>query len=610
MLLTFNVEKQIIMRTDTEKVVTNSMNYLYACFTFSEEWTGEKTAVFTAQKKTYNALLDENNTCLVPWEVLTGSIFTVSVFCGDLITANKVIIYTIPSGYEVGDESRIPTPEIYTQVIEKLNEIEAEIDPEAILQIIDTYLADKDFVTENDVETIISQYVAEHVHGVPTGGTTGQILVKSSSTDYDTEWADGGSGSGDMTKSTYDPNGVVEDAGGIEGYVEEECVNKSEFTIIAPNNLFDINTSKPNFRPSTSAGSVYGDGTAQNGINTTNLMPCSASEKFKTNLTSVPSYVRSSYYDANKVFVGNLTTFTVDSDGYVYFQAGTWTNVAYVCIWGTFSTDEWNNLIVDDYDNFTEYKKVIVNDLYLSDDNVVMAKDRLGLSDSDILKGKKWAVIGDSFTAGDFGGVTPPTIPSGKYAGMVATYPYLIATRCGMDIQSLFQNGRTLAYAADGTVTNSVMSVYQNIDADADYLTIYIGINDSHHRTGDTGVIPLGAITDSETSTFYGAWNTLLTWMITNRPNLHIGIIVSNGCETDDYRTATIAIAEKYGIPYIDMNGDRHTPCMMRSTNEAIDSSIRAQRTNAWRVSSTNGHPNADCHVFEATFIENFLRSL
>ena len=114
-------------------------------------------------------------------------------------------------------------------------------------------------MTENDVETIVSQYVAEHVHGVPAGGTTGQVLVKSSSTDYATEWADGGSGSGDMTKSTYDPNGVVEDAGGIEGYVGEECVNKSEFTIIVPNNLFDINTSKPNFRPSTSAGSVYGD---------------------------------------------------------------------------------------------------------------------------------------------------------------------------------------------------------------------------------------------------------------------------------------------------------------------------------------------------------------
>ena len=187
MRLSFNVEKQIITRTDTEKVVTNSMNYLYAQFMFSEEWTGEKTAVFKGKEETYNALLDENNTCLVPWEVLTESWFYVSVFCGDLVTANKVTIYTIPSGYEIGDESRVPTPEIYIQVIEKLNEIESEVDPEAIQRTVDEYLADEDFVTEADVETIVSQYIAE-IHGIPTGGTTGQVLVKSSDADYQTEW--------------------------------------------------------------------------------------------------------------------------------------------------------------------------------------------------------------------------------------------------------------------------------------------------------------------------------------------------------------------------------------------------------------------------------------
>lgn len=129
MLLSFNVQKQIITRTDTESVVCNSMNFLYAQFTFSEEWTGTKTAVFKGKEKTYNALLDENDTCLVPWEVLTESWFYVSVFCGDLVTANKVTIYTIPSGYEIGDESRIPTPEIYNQIIEKINGIDAESIP-------------------------------------------------------------------------------------------------------------------------------------------------------------------------------------------------------------------------------------------------------------------------------------------------------------------------------------------------------------------------------------------------------------------------------------------------------------------------------------------------
>lgn len=188
MLLSFNVQKQIITRTDSESVVCNSMNFLYAQFTFSEEWTGTKTAVFKGKEKTYNALLDENDTCLVPWEVLTESWFYVSVFCGDLVTANKVTIYTIPSGYEIGDESRVPTPEIYIQVIEKLNEIESEVDPEAIQRTVDEYLADKDFVTEDDVETIVSQYVSEHVHGLAPGGTTGQVLIKSSDADYETEW--------------------------------------------------------------------------------------------------------------------------------------------------------------------------------------------------------------------------------------------------------------------------------------------------------------------------------------------------------------------------------------------------------------------------------------
>ncbi len=179
-----------------------------------------------------------------------------------------------------------------------------------------------------------------------------------------------------------------------------------------------------------------------------------------------------------------------------------------------------------------------------------------------------------------------------------------------MEIQKLFQSGRTLALASDGTNTNSVILSYQDVAADADYLTIYIGINDSHKRAAETGNIPLGTITDTATSTFYGAWNTILSWFIANRPNLHIGIIVSNGCETDDYRTATIAIAQKYGIPYIDMNGDSRTPCMIRSTNAAIDSGVRNQRTANWKVSNDNTHPNAACHAFEATFIEDFLRSL
>lgn len=125
MNISFSVDKQIIHRLDNESIVQDSQNYLYADFEFSEEWGGEITAVFKgADGQTFNVLLDDGN-CLVPWEVLTGNYFEVSVFCGNLITANVVRIYTIKSGYEIGQESREPTPDIFNQIIEKIDNINA-----------------------------------------------------------------------------------------------------------------------------------------------------------------------------------------------------------------------------------------------------------------------------------------------------------------------------------------------------------------------------------------------------------------------------------------------------------------------------------------------------
>ena len=121
MILFFTVDKQIITRRDNEKVVRDSQNYLYINFSFSEDWTGTKTAVFKGKSgDAFNVLIDENGSCLVPWEVLTEEYFEVSAFCGDLITANVVKVYTIKSGYTIGEESRTPTPDIYAQIIARL----------------------------------------------------------------------------------------------------------------------------------------------------------------------------------------------------------------------------------------------------------------------------------------------------------------------------------------------------------------------------------------------------------------------------------------------------------------------------------------------------------
>lgn len=129
MIISFNVEKQIVTRTDRERVVRLSRNYLYAHFEFSEEWIGEKTAVFKYRNKAYNMLLDSEGTCLVPWEILKCEYFDVSVFCGNLITANVARVFTIASGYALGENSKVPTPNIYTQIIEKIDGIVAETIP-------------------------------------------------------------------------------------------------------------------------------------------------------------------------------------------------------------------------------------------------------------------------------------------------------------------------------------------------------------------------------------------------------------------------------------------------------------------------------------------------
>jgi len=241
------------------------------------------------------------------------------------------------------------------------------------------------------------------------------------------------------------------------------------------------------------------------------------------------------------------------------------------------------------------------------------------------LYGKKWSVCGDSFTDG----ATDTVLPDGKYVGYKAVYPYIIGNRNNMNIVSFFRGGQTLAYPSDGTFHNSLTdptspNFYQKIPSDTDYITIYLGINDSHHENGQggdgedpTGIIPFGMLTDSTTATYYGAWNVVLTWLLENRPFAHIGIIVSNGCDREAYRTAQLEIAKKYGVPYIDLNGDERTPAMIRTQNPDISSTVKqilrqkqAVDSDGSKTGIVNTHPNDSAHKYESYFIEDFLRSI
>ena len=122
MELEFHVVKQSIKRTDGNAPVSDSVNYLTAEFNFdSSDWDNTtKTATFRSGVDVYTVLLDENNKCLVPWEVVRAGKLKVSVY-GDgandyRITADTVEVAIFASGYSEGEESQQPTPTQYEQL--------------------------------------------------------------------------------------------------------------------------------------------------------------------------------------------------------------------------------------------------------------------------------------------------------------------------------------------------------------------------------------------------------------------------------------------------------------------------------------------------------------
>lgn len=128
--LHFEVNHQIITRTDKSKPVADSKNYLYAHFDFlTEDWTGIITIIFTKNDTSYQVILNQDNECLVPWELLVGSgDIYVSCFCGNLVTANKSRVHIAPSGYVSTAQNVEPaSPSIYSQITAYVDDLREDL---------------------------------------------------------------------------------------------------------------------------------------------------------------------------------------------------------------------------------------------------------------------------------------------------------------------------------------------------------------------------------------------------------------------------------------------------------------------------------------------------
>ena len=83
-LLEFEVNKQRLTKKrgcDFSNIVAGTVGYLKAKFYFSQsEWSGcRKAASFWVADTEYAALLDEDDTCVIPSEALVGDRFYVSI---------------------------------------------------------------------------------------------------------------------------------------------------------------------------------------------------------------------------------------------------------------------------------------------------------------------------------------------------------------------------------------------------------------------------------------------------------------------------------------------------------------------------------------------------
>ncbi|WOE33098.1 MULTISPECIES: SGNH/GDSL hydrolase family protein [unclassified Acinetobacter] len=162
--------------------------------------------------------------------------------------------------------------------------------------------------------------------------------------------------------------------------------------------------------------------------------------------------------------------------------------------------------------------------------------------------GKKWLSLGDSITARGW-------------------YQPHVVSELGLDSFVNFGVGGT-CLARKTTSDTTAMSVrYVDMDATADLITVWGGVNDFGYSYGSNGGTILGAIGDTSIDTVYGALATIIEGLITKYPLAKIAFIITppvsnamgmrsankKGFRLEQYCQAVRDVCEYYSIPYLDL---------------------------------------------------------
>lgn len=649
--LSFFVEGQTLSRIDNNKIIGNTNNVYVCHFDVPVEWDGLILgATFKRDRFTYNVLLDKDNYCGIPTEILkdyNNTSFEVALYGIDSDATITTTICEIPviQGTPFFSASANITPSIYEQIMHKISEIaHTQVSPEIVSEVVEQYLAEHpienvdiaqeiaDYFTQHPIEGVSAQDIAQAVSAYfvenPIENVSENDITQAVS-DYLAQNPIEGVSANDVAQavSNYFVENPIESVNpedisqAVNAYLVEHPANVTENDIKNAISLIDgieeIDSWMPISLTAENSEEVTGYLNANGGIgqnsNRSTIVTLPVQEGEQYLISAYSAYASKIYvlFDAG----GNVIFSFPDSNSGVEKKEVEVTIPANVVTMkvGTFKIQAGAR----DTEPITISKhiesgfRVTQTTPEVSDADVERAVKSVGFG--DVLANKKWAACGDSYTIGYFDGYVDANGNTGTSSdaydadsGHWKTYPWWIAKRNNMTVQWLAQAGNDFTnvegalrpFSAQGDWVN-----YTQVDADCDYITLAFGLNEMHMEETQ-----IGTKNDSDNTTLWGAYNVVMEALIRANPFAKIGIIITDSWLPTWYRDVLIEIAKYWGVPYLDLKAGENVPAGIGGRNgNTVAQSIRDA---VYTVSSSNSHPSLKAHEFRSTIIENFLRSL
>lgn len=246
------------------------------------------------------------------------------------------------------------------------------------------------------------------------------------------------------------------------------------------------------------------------------------------------------FYDENKSPIGSLVTMTrsISEKGFLVPEGAHYFALTIYQRKTSAEVVDFGTIQIEEGTAKTPYEPYSVGVTEINGSKIGVKGTAISNEPVSPLKGKKWAVLGDSVTAG---------------SGTSNPYHQVIANRTGILPVNYGVSGSNISII-DGR-TDSFVERYSNMANDADIITVFGGTNDAGNS------VPVGAWGDTASTTLYGSVKNLIEGLLSKYPSKRIGFILplprtaypglENGLVT---RIKVIKeVCDRYSIPTLDL---------------------------------------------------------